>query len=119
MTFRRPTPSLNRWLMLAVLALGVILQPVLASASELHEFTHDAASQHGAVETEAPEEEGDSAGTLHVMHHFAHCCGHVLASSTTPLVLAEISHSEPVKLADSQFVPSGLRLAPFRPPIAA
>lgn len=118
MNSRRPTPSLHRWLMLAVLALSVILQPVLASVSELHELTHDMASAHGVVDTETPEE-GEGAETLHVMHHLAHCCGHVVASSTAPLVLADVGRSEPVTLTGLPVVPSGRWLAPFRPPIAA
>ena len=119
MTSRRSMLSLYRWVMLAGLASCVILQPVLASISELHELTHDAESVHGSVESEAPGEEDDASGTLHVMHHFAHCCGHVVASSMDPLVQTEVSHSEPVNLTDSQFLPIGRRLAPFRPPIAA
>ncbi|WP_460822888.1 hypothetical protein [Lysobacter olei] len=119
MTLRRSMPSLYRWLMLAALALSVILQPVLASISELHELTHDSASVHGSVDSEAPGEENDTAGTLHVMHHFAHCCGHVVASSMAPLVQTEVSQSEPLNLTDSQFLPIRRRLAPFRPPIAA
>lgn len=119
MISRRPTLSLCRWLMLAALALSVILQPVLGSVSELHELSHDAASAHGASEVEMPGEEGDAAGTLHVMHHFAHCCGHVVPTSAAPLVLPQISHSEPTTLTDSRVVPSGRWLAPFRPPIAA
>lgn len=119
MTSRRSMPSLYRWLMLVALALSVILQPVLASISELHELTHDAASVHGSVESEAAGEEDGTAGALHVMHHFAHCCGHVVASSTAPLVQAEVGHSEPVNLSGSRFVPIGRKLAPFRPPIAA
>jgi len=47
MTSRHSRQSLYRWLMLAALALSVILQPVLASVSELHELTHAAAGAHG------------------------------------------------------------------------
>lgn len=119
MTSRRPPLSLCRWLMLAALALSVVLQPVLSSVSELHELSHGAASVHDISETGAPDEEGNAAGTLHVMHHLAHCCGHVVPTPAAPLVLPRISHSEPTNLTDSRLVPSGRWLAPFRPPISA
>ena len=96
-----------------------VLQPVLGSVSELHELSHGAASVHDISETGAPDEEGNAAGTLHVMHHLAHCCGHVVPTPAAPLVLPRISHSEPTNLTDSRLVPSGRWLAPFRPPISA
>ena len=68
MTSRRPPLSLCRWLMLAALALSVVLQPVLGSVSDLLELSHGAASVHDISETGAPDEEGNAAGTLHVMH---------------------------------------------------
>lgn len=118
MTWHRAQFALHRWLMLAILALGLAVQPVLSSVSELHELTHDAAGTHGSDEILTAGEEG-TAGTLHVMHHFAHCCAQVMPPSTTPLVLPQISHSESMNLADSRLLPSRRWLAPFRPPIAA
>lgn len=118
MISRRPALSLCRWLMLAALVLSVILQPVLGSVSELHELTHGVASAHDNSKTGAPDE-GKAAGALHVMHHFAHCCGHVVPTSAAPLALPRISHSDVTDLTDSRQVPSGRWPAPFRPPIAA
>src|SRR5690606_41601117 len=118
-TSSRPTLTLGSWLLQAALALRVVLQQVLVSVGELHELSHGAAGGHDISETGAPDEEGNAAGTLHVMHHLAHCCGHVVPTPAAPLVLPRISHSEPTNLTDSRLVPSGRWLAPFRPPISA
>jgi hypothetical protein len=118
MTLRRAGFAFHRGLMLAVLALGVLVQPVLGSVSELHALTHDAAGTHGSDATLTAGEDG-SAGTLHVVHHFAHCCGHAMPMATAPMVLPRICHTESAHLTDWRFVPSGRGLAPFRPPITA
>ena len=115
---RRPTLLVYRWLMLVGLALSLILQPTLASFGELHELAHDVASAHGTVETSTSEREGGTAGTLHQIHHLAHCCGHVVIAALTPLALIDSSRNEPMRQAGSQFVLDGRWLAPFRPPIA-
>lgn len=117
MTLRRPTLSFCRWLMLAAVALSLVLQPVLASIGELHALTHDAAAAHDDnMATGSTEEEG--AGTLHVIHHLAHCCGHVVEFPIAPVMAIAISHNEPVDLLDIPPVAGGRWLAPFRPPIA-
>ena len=118
MTLHRARFAPHRWLMLAILALGLVVQPILGSVSELHELTHDVAGTHGGDKTLTAGED-DTAGTLHVMHHFAHCCGHAVPTAAAPLALSRIGHSEPTKLTDSRLVPSGRWHAPFRPPIAA
>lgn len=116
---RRPTLSVHRWLMLVGLALSFVLQPMLASVGELHELAHDVVSAHGTVGTDASEPEGDDAGTLHQIHHLAHCCGNMVMAAVAPFALAAIDRDEPTNQADSQFVPDGQWLAPFRPPITA
>ena len=103
--------------MLAALALSLILQPVLASVGELHALSHDAATPHdGTMDTGSTDEEG--AGTLHVIHHLAHCCGHVVVFPVAPMMAIAISHNEPVDLPGIPPVAGGRWLAPFRPPIA-
>ena len=116
---RRPTLSVYRWLMLVGLALSLVLQPMLASVGELHELAHDVASAHGTVGADVSEREGDDAGTLHQIHHLAHCCGHVVMVAVVSFALTTSSRNEPTNQADSQFVPDGQWLAPFRPPITA
>ncbi|CAI8799799.1 MULTISPECIES: hypothetical protein [Gammaproteobacteria] len=118
MTLHRARFAPHRWLMLAILALGLVVQPILGSVSELHELTHDVAGTHGSEETLTAGED-DTAGALHVVHHFAHCCGHAVPTAAAPVVFSQISHIEPTSLTASRRVPSGRWLAPFRPPIAA
>ena len=118
MSSRRRSLPVVRWLMLAGLVLGLVLQPVLASIGELHELTHDVASRHDALDMDVPEGDSSDASALHQILHFAHCCGHVVMAPSAPTAVAEIGHDEPRDSADPPPVPSGRWLAPFRPPIA-
>lgn len=115
---RRPALCLSRWLMLAGLVLGLLLQPTLTSIGELYELTHATASEHGMPAADAPEREGDAPG-IATIHHVAHCCGHGVIVPAAALTLVAIRHREPVTQFRSPFVSSGRSLAPFRPPIAA
>lgn len=79
--------SLPRLLMLALLVLGVLSKPVLASIGEIHELQHDPSGQHLLLESDdghlpvvgadtlgdATADDGD--GLIHELLHFAHCCG--------------------------------------------
>ena len=122
--------TLLRTIALAVLALSLILRPLAASLGELHEFAHHPISQHQDID-DLPAKasiakaaqmasEGDGAQPLHVLLHFAHCCGQTAATpvnyvfgavdsppATQPAWRLEISH------ASARWTP------PFRPPIAA
>lgn len=121
MTASRNIRLLCRWLMLAVLALGLAWQPVLAAVSEIHALQHDASSVHDANGERVASSEQDDTATvaLHQLHHFAHCCGHAIPMPLASLMTTFRTHDEPTRLADSPFVPSDDLRAPFRPPIAA
>lgn len=114
-------------LVLALFALGLVLQPVLAAAGELHELAHDPSGQHShalhgddmAAELSAAGEngEGDSS-TLHLLLHFAHCCGAAAA------MLPVVESVSPMIRATRPAIDSAQRLAharlptPFKPPIS-
>lgn len=110
----------------ALLAVCMIAQPVLAGIGELHEaFSHanqaafhleQAAHQHDAAET-GDEEPAD---TLHTLLHFAHCCGHSAAINPAPAGSQGIPGLDPrpVTLAVAPRVTQRTG-APFRPPIPA
>lgn len=115
---------LLRVLVLGLFALGLVVQPVMAAAGEMHELAHDPSGMHDHllhaedVEAElATTGEQDGAKTLHVLLHFAHCCGATAALLT---VLKPV----PVKPAPDRLaiVKTAIRLparlaTPFKPPI--
>lgn len=125
---RRPSHrSLMHWLLLVALLLGGVFQPMLAAVGELHELTHGLSEQHlhdgGDVRTELAhaDESGDrTAGTLHLIHHFAHCCGQVSAM-LAPVIDAPLTVHAPLPIRPwtAQRVATEPALAPFRPPIRA
>ncbi|MGQ4659448.1 hypothetical protein [Lysobacter sp. F6437] len=122
----------HRWLpllrvvVLGMFALGLVLQPVMAAAGEMHEFAHDPAGSHAhapdAVDADAAATGAQDVGedrTLHVLLQFAHCCG------TTPALL-QVFKPILAKTANGRLaivktpMPPQVRLAsPFKPPIAA
>ena len=56
MTLHRARFAPHRWLMLAILALGLVVQPILGSVSELHELSHDVAGTHGSEEPDCSDD---------------------------------------------------------------
>lgn len=74
-----------RMVFMAMLLLGLCLQPVLAAVGEAHEAaahaSRAASHVHVDIDVEAAGSDGDAAGaddsTLHDLMHFAHCCGQV------------------------------------------
>ncbi len=122
----------HRWLpllrvfVLGLFALGLVLQPVMATAGEMHELAHDPSGMHGHAlhaddvdaELAAAGEQGqDEARTLHLLLHFAHCCG-----ATAPLL--PVLKSIPAMPAAGRLaiaktpIPPQVRVAtPFKPPI--
>src|SRR3546814_12447706 len=79
---RRLLPFL-RVLALALFALGLVLQPVMAAVGEMHELAHDPSGTHShdlhvdelnAELAAAGEQNQGGAKTLHVLLHFSHCC---------------------------------------------
>jgi hypothetical protein len=122
-------PRLERVLrtgLLLVLALCMAFQPVLAAVGELHELAQHEESVpghlDGAWDSHGPE---DAAGTshdpnetLHVLLHFAHCCGH--SNGLTTGGLAQLAPPVRACLSAPRIQPPrpAERLgAPFRPPI--
>lgn len=113
----------------AILALSLLLRPVLASMSEIHELAHDPTGSHLDVSAgtgshhhdEASEAgEGPQGSALHTLLHFAHCCGQV--SATAVAISFEATHLTPeVRLygPPAASVPLARWQTPFRPPITA
>ena len=126
--------SMLRTSVLALFVLGMIVQPVLVSMSELHALSH-ATIEHGLVENgtlahqsqvehsnkmaSGTDEQGSS-GALHALHHFAHCCGSFTAIMSVGFVLPSPPAASGLLAAgESQARTNTLELAPFRPPITA
>ncbi len=108
---------MQRWLMIAGLALGLVLQPVLASVGELHELTHSMTSAHDTPNTVLPAGEEGSGATLHQIHHLIHCCGHAVMSPSGALVMPALRHHDTTNQVSLMPVSRGRWVAPFRPPI--
>jgi len=118
--------SFLRALVLGLFALGLVLQPVMAAAGEMHELAHDPSGMHShgphtsgldAELTAAGEHDQDGAGTLHVLLDFAHCCG------TAAAVLPVLEHVPALAMLGRLAIakasaPPAVRLpSPFKPPI--
>lgn len=121
--FRRRYPLALRLAMLAMLVLLLLVKPVLASIGELHELAHDPSGAHSHVIdeseiVEAQADQSDSAGTMHVLLEFAHCCGQSTTPAPPALVLPQ-HYLIGLSLAkvEAQIVSGAHTLAPFRPPI--
>ena len=106
-----------RWLLLAQLAVGLLVQPVLGLASELHVHTHPATAAYGpAVASPAPERGIGAA--LHRLHQLALCCSQAAQPPEILLSVADIGRYLPVMHANTRLYPHEHPVAPFRPPIA-
>lgn len=110
--------------MTAGLVLGLLVQPVLGAIAELHEVTST-----GHVEVAASMSVGglDSSATesgepdpQQLVHHIAHCCGHVAAMATDELSVPRMVSAGSVHRLDVACAARAERWpAPFRPPIAS
>lgn len=118
-------PLALRVFVTVLLALAMVLQPVMASVAEIHELAHDPTGGHAHVEhadavadeLSIDEEEG-AAVTLHMLLHFAHCCGQSTSLIPALQVVKPIPTAER-PLLDLQQLPLHPRtFAPYRPPIA-
>lgn len=122
-------PSRLPWFraaLLGLLALCMALQPVLAAAGELHEaFAH---ADQAAFHLEGSDDHGDASGdpgdepadALHVLLHFAHCCGHP-AGLNPPEAGAHwspVHEPRPLTAVVAPTLAPQLG-SPFRPPIQA
>lgn len=113
----------------AILALSMVLRPVASSMGELHEFAHSPAGQHQDI-GEQPQPtsladagqapEGDGVLPLHLLLHFAHCCGHTAA---TPAEIYLQAFNPPPAAGPTWQPQTPLTSTrwptPFRPPITA
>lgn len=124
MTLLRRCHRLFRTVLLVLLALCLVSQPVLAALGEMHESrVHpESATLHldqvGAHADGAAQDESE--GTLHLLLHFAHCCGQTTAVFATSVLIPTLVPTHGERLAP----PSAPRITtrlnpPFRPPIAA
>lgn len=78
---RRPT--LRTLALLALFALGLVMQPLGEALGELHE--HLAHGQDIAAHADAPHDlPGDDDAMAHALSHVVHCCGHMLALPQVP-----------------------------------
>lgn len=122
---RRLRHALRTGLML-VFALCLAVQPVLGALGEMHEFSAHAGTAglhldhlmpHEEVQTGTAAQE-DRDGTLHLLLHYAHCCGHTLALAAgefaAPTVV--LASAQPLPPVSPQVAASHLT-TPFRPPI--
>lgn len=113
-----------RTLVLALFVLGVVVQPVAASMSEIHELSHDLVEHQTLAEhlkaSASDADEDDAPGRLHALHHFSHCCGQLTAIMALPFQLAlSPAASGLLATGESQARADTRVLAPFRPPITA
>lgn len=117
-------------IVLTLLALGMVLQPVLAAVGEYHEIEHSPSGTHAHAlhASEAPEDldqergsvpPADDAPALHVLLHFAHCCGATAAVLSGGQVLATTPGSDIVAAIEPQSPRQAPLPAPFKPPISA
>ena len=106
-----------RWLLLAQLAVGLLVQPVLGLASELHVHIHPTIAAHGpAVAPPAAERGVDVA--LHRLQQLVLCCSQAAPAPEILLAVADIGRYLHVLDADTPRYPPAHLIAPFRPPIA-
>lgn len=122
----------HRWLpllrvfVLGLFALGLVLQPVMATVGEVHEFAHDPSGTHAhdlhsddkdAELAAAGEQDQDAAKTLHMLLHFAHCCGAITALLPVLKSIPAMPAAGRLAIAKTS-IPPQVRLAtPFKPPI--
>lgn len=115
-----------RVLVLALFALGLVVQPVLATAGEMHELAHDPSGMHAHdlhaddVDAEliaADEQDEDGARTLHLLLHFAHCCG--AAAAMVPILnsIPAMPLTGRLAIAKAPIPPPAHLTSPFKPPI--
>lgn len=114
--------------LILVFALCLAVQPVLAALGEMHAFSAHAATADLHLEHRAPHEEvqagsaaqEDTGGTLHLLLHYAHCCGHTVALAVDEFAAPSLMlDSTPVLPSVSQQVVASHLGNPFRPPIRA
>ena len=117
MTALGPLRMCLRWLLLSQLAVGLLVQPVLGMASELHVHAHRAAAAHGPGAA-APAPERGIGAALHRLHQLALCCSQAAQPPEILLSVADIGRHLSVMHVNTVPYPHEQPVAPFRPPIA-
>lgn len=111
-----------------VFALCLAVQPVLGALGEMHEFSAHAATADLHLDHLTPHEEAqagsaaqeDTGGTLHLLLHYAHCCGHTLALAADQFTAPSLMHTSAQSLPPvSPQAAASHFTNPFRPPIQA
>ena len=124
-TPRQKSPWL-RSLVFVLLALGLFLQPVFAAVGEAHEFEHNSSGMHAhglhpddvaAELAAAGEQSEDGAETLHVLLHFAHCCGATAAMLPVLKPIPIVPLGDRLAIAKAPIPPQARLTSPFKPPI--
>lgn len=122
---RRWLPLL-RVIVLGLAALGLVLQPVMATVGEMHELAHDPSGMHShdlhAEELDAElaaagEQDQGGAKTLHVLLHFAHCCGATAALLPVLEPIPPIPAPGRLAIRKAPIPPAAHLPSPFKPPI--
>jgi len=122
----------RRWIsrlrasLLLVFALGLFWQSLLGPLGDLHEMMEHAGIEapHPAgldIHAEPAHDDATGAdGIPHVLLHYAHCCGHVLAlPSAVPGYSLPMPAASKLMLPTTARVPAAHLSGPFRPPIQA
>lgn len=112
---------------LALFALTLVLQPVMAAVGEMHELAHDPSGTHshvlhapdaGTAAEAADRDDHEATDMVHLMLHFAHCCAATAAVLPTPTPSIGMPLRERLAAAKAAF-PAQMRLtSPFKPPIS-
>ncbi len=115
---------LLRVLVLGLFAVGLVLQPVMAAVGEMHELTHDPSGshihdQHADDLGAGDEHDEDGASTLHVLLHFAHCCGATAAMVQLLGPVPSMPADASLATAMTPMAPQPRLSSPFKPPIFA
>lgn len=116
----RPSLIYLRALVLALFALSLVVQPVLAAAGELHELAHDPSGQHAGIDTcdsASARDTDDDATMLHALLQCAHCCGS--GAAMVPLFKSVAGNVGADVVAGTAFLilPAARLPGPFKPPI--
>ncbi|WP_123770475.1 MULTISPECIES: hypothetical protein [Lysobacteraceae] len=113
-----------RWLMTAGLVLGLLVQLVIGAMGELHELMstrHAEAISSGSLDGRSSLAAAtDDSDALQLVHHIAHCCGHIAAMATAEIAVPQMIPAQAVPRLDIAQPPTAGRWpAPFRPPIVS
>lgn len=123
---RHRTSRLLRASLLALFALCVVMQPVVAAWGELHEFVAHAGSADGhgghslshAEDEVVPDEDAGAGAPGHALLHHAHCCsqGQLAVVPVSLPMLSFPTGRSPRTVASAPAVDAPSQ-SPFRPPI--